>query len=617
MSASVTDVPQNYGVYRWGEGYFGINAAGHVSVSPRPGQGFELDLFELAQDLTDSGLRLPVLVRFNDMLRHRVGELCDNFARVAAGLDYRGGYRAVYPIKVNQQRSVVEQVVAADAESVGLEAGSKPELMAVLATAPAEGVIVCNGYKDREYIRLALIGRRLGFELYIVIEKPEELELVFAESARMGIEPLLGVRVRLAAAASSKWQNSGGAGSKFGLSAGQVLAMVERLRAQGALHWLVLLHAHLGSQIPDRLDIRRGMGELTRYFVELCRQGAAIHTIDVGGGLGIDYEGTRSHNYCSAGYGLAEYAAEVLHPVARACRTHDLPPPQLFTESGRAMTAHHAVLVTEVIEREPGCSPDRQPDDLPDELSGRPDAMTLTGVFRQASQSLAEANERFVQGDMDLVQRAKAEARFHAIACRVRELMVHGVEAPRDLRRQLDALLAERVFCNFSVFQSVPDVWAIDQVFPVMPLHRLGEQPQCASVIHDLTCDSDGCIGNYVEQDGTGSSVWLHGRRPDQPYLLGIFLVGAYQEILGDMHNLFGDTDAVNIEVEPGGGYRLAEPEHGDTAAELLRYVHFDPEQMRMTYLDRLRGAGVPERESEAYYRELSAGLDGYTYLFK
>jgi len=494
--------------------------------------------------------------------------------------------------------------------------------MAVLATAPAGGVIVCNGYKDREYIRLALIGRRLGYDVYIVIEKPSELDLVFAESADLGIEPLLGVRIRLAAVASGKWQNSGGAKSKFGLSAAQVLDLVERLRGHGSLHWLALLHSHIGSQIPDLRDIHRGIGEATRYYAELHRLGAAVRVIDVGGGLGIDYEGSRSQHYCSTNYDLAAYAAEVLRPIARVCAEHGLPQPMVFSESGRAMTAHHAVLVTEVIEREP---PFVEPpsevadgDDLLQRLyqllrGARNDVPTQS--FQNARHLLAEANERFAQGDMDLERRALAETLFYAVVREVKGALRLESRRHRELLEELNEMLADRVFCNFSLFQSLPDIWAIDQIFPVMPLHRLDETPDQAALVHDLTCDSDGCIDSYVDQDGVENTLMLHAARRGEPYLLGIFLVGAYQEILGDMHNLFGDTDAVNVIVEDGGRYRLAEPERGDSVDELLRYVHFDPEQMLDAYLRRLRAQGVGEAFIDSYYRELKAGLHGYTYL--
>lgn len=622
MSATVSSVPQTYGVQRWGEGYFGINAEGHATVCPRPERDDELDLFELARDLTASGLRLPVLVRFNDILRHRVQNLCEAFADAAAVLGYTGGYRAVYPIKVNQQRSVVEQIVAGGGECVGLEAGSKPELMAVLATAPVGGVIVCNGYKDHEYIRLALIGRRLGYAVYIVIEKPSELDLVFAEAADLGIEPLLGVRVRLAAVASGKWQNSGGAKSKFGLSAAQVLALVERLREHDRLHWLALLHSHIGSQIPDLRDIHRGISEATRYYAELHRLGANIRVIDVGGGLGVDYEGSRSQNYCSTNYDLVAYAGEVLRPIARVCAEHDLPEPMVFSESGRAMTAHHALLITDVIEREPPFV------ELPGEVADGDELLhrlydLLDSVrsaappqsFQNAHHLLAEANERFAQGNMGLQSRAVAETLFYAIAREVKAALRLESRRHRELLEELNEMLADRVFCNFSLFQSLPDIWAIDQIFPVMPLHRLTETPDQAALMHDLTCDSDGCIDSYVDQDGVENTLMLHPPRPGEPYLLGVFLVGAYQEILGDMHNLFGDTDTVNVTIESGGRYRLVESERGDSVDELLKYVHFDPEQMLDSYLRKLRDQGVGEAFIDSYYRELKAGLHGYTYL--
>ncbi|MCP5314747.1 MAG: biosynthetic arginine decarboxylase [Chromatiaceae bacterium] len=622
MSAKVASVPQTYGVARWGEGYFGINADGHATVRPRPELDAEIDLYELACSLTASGLRLPVLVRFNDILRHRVRDLCGAFHGAAEAIGYRGGYRAVYPIKVNQQRSVVEQIVAGGGDCVGLEAGSKPELMAVLATAPRGGVIVCNGYKDREYIRLALIGRRLGFAVYIVIEKPSELELVFAEAADLDIEPLLGVRVRLAAVATGKWQNSGGAKSKFGLSAAQVLTLVERLRAHDRLHWLVLLHSHIGSQIPDLRDIHRGISEATRFYVELHRLGATIEVIDVGGGLGIDYEGSRSQHYCSVNYDLAAYAEEVLRPIARVCAEHQLPQPMVFSESGRAMTAHHAVLVTDVIEREPPFvePADRTPagDDLLQrlhDLLGAVNSADAPHSLQNARHLMAEANERFGQGTMGLAQRASAETLFYAIARAVKGALRLESRRHRELLEELNEMLADRVFGNFSLFQSLPDIWAIDQIFPVMPLHRLDERPDQAALIHDLTCDSDGCIDSYVDQDGVESTLMLHAPRPGQHYLLGIFLVGAYQEILGDMHNLFGDTDAVNIVLDSEGRYRLAEPERGDSVDELLRYLHFDPAVMLEAYLRRLREQGVGEAYIDSYYRELKAGLHGYTYL--
>lgn len=622
MSAKVCKVPQSYGIERWGEGYFGINGDGHVTVCPDPDGAAVLDLPELVDELADSGLQLPVLLRFNGILRHRVERLCGAFRGAGEALDFRGGYRAVYPVKVNQQRSVVEQIAAVGADKVGLEAGSKPELMAVLAVAPPGAVVVCNGYKDREYIRLALIGRRLGHEVFIVIEKPSELELVIGESAGLGIEPLLGVRVRLAAVASGKWQNSGGAKSKFGLSAAQVLALLGRLREVGHLDWLALLHAHIGSQIPDLRDVHRGVAEAARYYAELRALGAPLRVVDVGGGLAIDYEGSRSTQACSTNYGLASYAEEVLRPIARCCSEFGLPQPMVFSESGRALTAHHAVLVTNVIERE-APSVDQWPDgvgasDILDRLHGLLADAQVDGPlqrYRQAGMLIAEANGRFDGGQMNLSQRAAAETLFYRVLRSVRADLRLSSRRHRELFDRLNEQLADRVFCNFSIFQSVPDVWAIEQVFPLMPLHRLNEAPVDAALVHDLTCDSDGCVAQYVDQDGVESTLMLHALRPGEPYLLGVFLVGAYQEILGDMHNLFGDTDAVNVVVEADGRHRLADPECGDTVGELLQYVHFQPDAMRAAYLRKLRMQGVEEALLEAYGRELEVGLTGSTYL--
>jgi arginine decarboxylase len=624
MTADIAKVPQSYGIHRWGEGYFGISPQGHATVQPDPERATVIDLHRLAHEVRAAGLAWPVLVRFNAILHHRVRSLCRAFAGVAAELGYRGRYTAIYPIKVNQQRTVVEELLRGGGDCIGLEAGSKPELMAVLAHAVPGGSIVCNGYKDREYIRLALLGRRLGHEVFIVIEKPSELDIVLAEAADLGIEPLLGVRVRLAAVASGKWQNSGGEKSKFGLSASQLLALVSRLREHDKLHWLQLLHSHIGSQIPNLRDIRRGIGEAARFYAELRRHGVPIRVVDVGGGLGVDYEGSGTRSYCSMNYSVEAYAREVVRALAHVCDADGLPQPGIFTESGRAMTAHHAVLITNVIGREPaetGDDPLRTVADdhealhwLRAELAAL-DQRSPIEAFEEARHLFDEAHELFERGEMSLEQRAGAEQLFYAIAHRVRAELRPESRRHRDLLDRLNELLADRVFCNFSLFQSLPDVWAIEQIFPVMPLHRLDEPPQASAMLHDLTCDSDGCIQNYVDQDGVETTLAMHVPRAGEDYLLGIFLAGAYQEILGDMHNLFGDTDAVNVALDDQGGYRLSQPEKGDAVDELLRYVHFDPEEMLERYVRKLKAQGVGEALLDSYYRELKAGLQGYTYL--
>ena len=615
---------QNYGIARWGGGYFAIGPGGRLVARPWPSSPVTVDLYQVAQEARAAGLAWPVLVRFTDILRDRVAALRGAFARACAELGYAGPYTAVYPIKVNQQRSVVEQILAGGEDGVGLEAGSKPELIAVLALSRPEGVVVCNGYKDREYIRLALIGRALGHRVYIVVEKPSEIDLVLAESAALGVEPLLGVRIRLASSAAGKWQNSGGEKAKFGLSASQLLALVERLRAAGRLQCLRLLHSHIGSQIPNLRDIRRGVGEVARFFQELCRLGAPIDVVDVGGGLGIDYEGTGSRHYCSINYTLDGYAREVVKAMARVCAEHDLPPPALFTESGRALTAHHAVLITNVIDREPAPTGIRDPHparDAPEVLQTlaalvrEADTAPPLELYQETRHGLDEARDLFERGELTLEERALGEQMYFAVCHRLRPRLLSTSRRQRELLDELNEQLAERVFCNFSLFQSLPDVWAIDQVFPVVPLHRLDEPPGVSGVLHDLTCDSDGCIDQYVDQDGVEATLPLHAPRAGEDYLIGIFLVGAYQEILGDMHNLFGDTDAVNLVLDDAGGYRLSQPERGDSVDELLRYVHFDPDQMLQSFRDMLRRAGIAERTADQFYDELKAGLYGYTYL--
>ncbi len=625
MTTDNNSVPQNYGVHRWGGGYFGINERGRLSVIPQRSVNNAIDLHELSAELRDQGLTWPVLLRFTDILHDRVAALCGGFQSAIKEQAFAGRYTAVYPIKVNQQRVVIEEILKAGSHCTGLEAGSKPELMAVLALSRPNGLIICNGYKDREYIRLALIGRKMGHRVIIVVEKTSELDLVFSESQDLDVEPELGVRVRLAASATGKWQNSGGEKAKFGLSASQVLALTERLSASGKLYWLQLLHAHIGSQIPNLRDIRRGLGETARYYAELRLLGAPVSIVDVGGGLGIDYEGTGTRNDCSINYSLESYAREVIRTLTRVCAEHDLPHPDVVSESGRAMTAHHAVLITNVIEREPPPASDWP---LPAIDPDAPEILRLLAqeadhaqssppleAYQEARLSLDEARELFEQGHLSLAQWAMAEqVYFRIIHTLVPRLQAHK-RRDRELLDLLLEQLADKVFVNFSLFQSLPDIWAIDQVFPVMPLNRLDEKPTRSAVLHDLTCDSDGCISDYVDQDGIERSLPLHEPVAGEDYLIGIFLVGAYQEILGDMHNLFGDTDTVNVELLPEGGYQLTHAEKGDSVRELLTYLHFDIEQMLATYRQKMHDSQLPESTTDALFEELEAGLHGYTYL--
>ena len=617
---------RTYSLEHWSGGHFDVGPGGVLLARPRGAGGPAIRLTEVVEALRREGFAPPVLLRLADILHHRVAALDTAFREAMAGAAYRGGYTPVYPVKVNQQRSVVEQILAAPGARVGLEAGSKPELLAVLALAPEGSDIVCNGYKDPEYVRLALIGERMGHRVHLVIEKGSELDLIEGEARAMGLRPRLGVRVRLASLGAGNWQNTGGPKAKFGLTAAQTLETVERLRGLGWLDRLELLHFHMGSQIANIRDIQGGLREGARVYVELHRAGVPIRTVDVGGGLGVDYEGTRSRSFCSINYGLGEYARNVVHALGEACDRHRLPHPRIMTEAGRALTAHHAVLVTEVIDSEPAPGEATPPAPEPgspailrDLWQGLQDLSrrSVLEIWHDAQYQVAEARSMFVHGLLDLRQRALAEDLYFAVCRAIRPLLRPDRRAHRAVLDELDELLADKYFCNFSVFQSAPDVWGIRQVFPIVPLHRLDEPPSRRAVIEDLTCDSDGRIDRYVDSEGVDSTLPVHPLRPGEPYLLGIFLVGAYQEILGDMHNLFGDTHAVDVHLDPQapGGFRFDPPEPGDTVAEVLRYVHLDPDALHRRYGSKLAAADVPPEEAGHLLQTLEEGLRGYTYL--
>lgn len=620
----VQQARDTYNISHWSGDYFDINDEGNLYVRPQRGsEQSGIDLYKLSQEARDAGLSLPLLLRFSHILHDRIDTLCGAFAQAMTTVGFKGNYTAVYPIKVNQQRTVVAEILHHGDTRVGLEAGSKPELMAVLALSKQNGVIVCNGYKDREYIRLALIGKRIGHRVHIVVEKLSELATVIDEAKKLGVAPLLGIRVRLASIGHGKWQNTGGDKSKFGLSAAQVLAAIEELRRADMLDSLQLMHFHLGSQVANVRDIQRGVREAARYYAELRSLGVNINSVDVGGGLGIDYEGTRSRSYCSMNYSVQEYANNVVHALWEICEQLNLPHPNVITESGRAMTAHHAVLITNVIDYEQApISKDISPpgDDEPmiihdlwqalQNLSAR----SVLEVYHDAEHWVGEAQSMYTHGVLNLAQRARAEKMFFAICAEVRRLLKPEIRSHREILDELNEKLADKYFCNFSLFQSLPDVWAIDQVFPILPLHRLHERPTRRAIIQDLTCDSDGRIDHYVDREGVESSLPLHDVRKGEPYLIGVFLIGAYQEILGDMHNLFGDTDAVNLELNPDGSYSLVQPQRGDTVDELLRYVHFDAEELLAAYRSKINDTDLSHDLRKAYLIELEEGLKGYTY---
>ena len=621
---NIDDARETWSIPHWSGGYFDVGDNGCLKACPRgPEDGRQIDFQALVADLRAQGLNLPVLVRFSDILDHRIDSLCRAFAQAMDELDYKGRYTAVYPIKVNQQRSVVERMMASGGSRIGLEAGSKPELLAVLAHTPADGVVVCNGHKDREFIQLALVGQTLGRQVYIVVERMSELQLVIEEARKLSITPLLGVRVRLSSIGEGKWQNTGGDKSKFGLSAAQVPLALEKLRAAGLLDCLRMMHFHMGSQIANIRHIQAGMREAGRYYAALRELGAPIDTVDVGGGLSVDYEGTRSRSHYSANYSLQEYANNVVHGLWEICSSEGLPHPDVVTECGRAMTAHHAVLVTNVvdIERtaevgEVGVAAGDEPLIVQEMWQALQDLTRRNAMetWHDAVYRLGEAQSMFGHGLLSLAQRARAEQLYGATCNALRQILRAETRSHRELVDELNDKLADKYFCNFSVFQSAPDIWAIQQIFPIAPLARLDEKPRRRAVLVDLTCDSDGRIDSYVDGEGVESSLPLHDVRPDEPYLLGLFLVGAYQEILGDMHNLFGDTDSVHVELTED-GYRLTQALQGDTVDGVLRYVHFQPEDLMARYEQQLQGAGLSAEQHETCRALLAGGLEGYTYL--
>ena len=612
-----------YAIAHWGEGYFDIDERGRLSVRPRVA-GATVALPDIVDAACAQGSRLPLLVRFADILQHRLGRLQGAFAQAMAELDYPGGYTAVYPIKVNQQKAVAGELASAGAAGgFGLEAGSKPELMAVLALAHPGSIVICNGYKDREYLRLALIGRKLGLRVFIVIEKLSELAPALAEAKALDVEPLFGVRVRLTSLGAGKWQNTGGEKSKFGLTPRQLLTLVDELKAANLTSSLRLLHVFMGSQISNVRDIAAGMREATRYYVELCKLGMPIAYVDVGGGLGVDYEGTRSRSACSVNYGLDQYAATIVQPLAEASREHGFAPPHVISETGRAMVAHHAVLVTNVsdIERAPeGRVPPTDADEPAAlrrlrEIHAEIDQRAVIELYHEAQHHWTEGHALFALGQLTLRQRARMDDLYYAIVTALR-LRLKPEERPhRQALDELNEKLVDKYFVNFSIFESIPDAWAIDQVFPIVPIAGLERAPERRGVIADLTCDSDGRLDAYVDAEGVDVSLPLHAPVPGQPYRLGIFLVGAYQEALGDIHNLFGDTDAVNVRLTSAGAFEFSNVRRGDTTDVMLDYVGYDVPALRLAYREKIAAAALDAATGERLAALLEAGLTGYTYL--
>ena len=621
---TVADSRSVYGIRHWGAGYFSINDAGRIEVRPNGPDSQPIDLYQQVDELRQSGLSLPLLVRFPDILQDRVRRLTGAFDASIERLEYQNRYTALYPIKVNQQEAVIENIIATQNVSIGLEAGSKPELLAVLALAPKGGTIVCNGYKDREFIRLALMGQKLGHNVFIVIEKESEVALVIEEAADLKVAPQIGLRVRLSSLASSKWADTGGEKSKFGLSAAQILQVVERFRAAGLDQGIRLLHFHMGSQIANIADYRKGFREAIRYYGELRAMGLPVDHIDVGGGLGVDYDGTHSRNASSINYDMQDYADAVVDMLKEFCDRQEIPHPHIFSESGRAMTAHHAVLLVQVtdVERHNDKVPEidasvEQPEVLQVliELLEDSDPEMVAETYWRATHYIEEVAAQYSAGKLSLAQKALAEQCYFAICRRLHNQLKARQRSHRAVLDELNDKLADKYICNFSVFQSLPDTWAIGQILPILPLSRLDEEPLRRAVLQDLTCDSDGKIRQYVDEQSIETSLPVHEIREGEDYVLGIFLVGAYQEILGDMHNLFGDTDSVNIYQGADGSVVHAGIETHDTIEDMLRYVHLSPEELMTHYRDKVASAKISARERTQFLDALRLGLTRSSYL--
>ncbi len=590
-----------------------------------------MDLYEITNDLEEQGIALPVLLRFSDILRSRIEDLTTRFEQAREEFGYTGGYTTVYPIKVNQQRHVVEEIVEFGKEKrVGLECGSKPELQAILGLAEdTEHLIICNGYKDEEFMRLALMGQKLGHQVYIVIEQLSEIDVLLQVADEMGVTPTAGVRIKLASRGFGRWKESGGEKSKFGLNSAQLMQAIDKLRAAGRLDIIKLIHFHLGSQITDIRFIKLGLTELTRFYVELRNLGLDITHVDVGGGLGVDYDGTNSTADASVNYSLQEYANDVVYTLAESCREHDVPMPHIISESGRALTAHHALLLIKVIDVESQADrpvPELTEDDhqlLHEMLADHRDASRksvskrrVREIYHDMTFDKERAQELFNSGVFTLRERALAEQIYFATANVLAKSVLRKGADFADIIADLDSTLVDRYFCNFSLFQSLPDSWAIDHVFPIMPIHRLNEEPARRGTIQDVTCDSDGKIDRFAGATSANASLELHEFHDGEPYMLGVFLTGAYQEILGDLHNLFGDTNAVHIRLTSNGGYDVTDLVHGDTVTEVLNYVQFRAPDLLQTFRRKVAAAKhITRQEANTFIADYVAGLEGYTYL--
>ena len=616
-----------YQIDGWGEPYFSVNARGNVEVRPDPRLDRRIDMFELVEDLKARGLALPLLIRFSDILADRIRRLNEAFSRAISEYNYPGVYRGVYPVKVNQQRHVVEEIVEFGRPwNYGLEAGSKPELLIALAASQEPGgLIICNGYKDEKYIETAILAKGFDKTVVIVLERIEELDIAFRAAEKLGIRPLLGVRAKLTAKGIGRWADSAGDRAKFGLTATEIVEVCDRLAERGMLDCLQLLHFHIGSQISSIRPIKTALREATHIFVELARLGAPMRYLDVGGGLAVDYDGSKTDFHASRNYDLNEYAADVVGAIQEACKDANIEPPTLVSESGRAIVAHQSVLIFEVVgtSEVPMCDPEplaptanKVLRDLYDAWQGAT-PQNVQEAWHDASQAKEEAFTLFKLGYLSMRERAQAERLFWACCGKFLQIARSMKQVPEELQ-DLERVMASIYYCNFSVFQSAPDSWAIDQLFPIMPIHRLAEEPVCRGTIADLTCDSDGAINHFIDVQDVKHVLELHPRHKDQSYFLGLFLNGAYQEILGDLHNLFGDTNAVHVQLGRE-GYHVAHVVKGDSITEVLHYVQYNPEIMvesvRRQAERALRNGQITLPQVRLLMRHYEDSLDAYTYL--
>ena len=627
---TIQDSLELYNVASWSRGYFEINASGNVAVKAAtdPTKKMSIDLLDLVNNLQGRGLRTPLLLRFRDVLANRLNSLADSFETACNEYGYEGRYRGVYPIKVNQQRHVVEELVQLGAErGFGLEAGSKPELLIALALLDTpEALIICNGYKDRAYIETALLAQKLGRNTIIVIDRFREIELVVKTARELGIRPRLGIRARLTAKGAGKWVESTGARSKFGLSAMEIVDAVDRLRREDMLECFELLHFHIGSQITAIRAHKEALREASRIFVGLHELGATPSILDVGGGLGVDYDGSQSNFHSSMDYSMQEYANDVVAALLEACSEANVPHPDIVTECGRAMVAHHSVLIFDVLgvhENKTGSNPETPEDEEHRVLHDFYEAWSTLSrknvkeAYHDVLQLREEAASLFSLGYLDLRARAKAERAFWSCCEKIQRIVRELPYVPEDLA-ELEKGLADTYYGNFSVFQSAPDHWAVNQLFPVMPIHRLHEKPTRRGIFADLTCDSDGKIDQFIDPRDVKDVLELHPWN-DQPYYIGVFLVGAYQEILGDLHNLFGDTDAVHVRIDADGHYAVEHVVEGDDVSEVLSYVQYDRshliEKVRRAIEAALRLGNITLEESARLRKRYEQGLQEYTYL--